>query len=58
MTWAATGEHSVHRRGERLARCGYEVTGVDASAAVLCHGVLMYYADPSPVLHLIARRPG
>jgi hypothetical protein len=25
---------------------------------VLCHGVLMYYADPSPVLHLIARRPG
>ena len=79
----------------RLARRGYEVTGVDASAAllarferdlaaepaevrarvrverglienaaeragvsrsaaVLCHGVLMYHADPDPVLHAIA----
>jgi len=98
----------------RLARRGYHVTGVDASAdllarferdlaaepagvrgrvrvehglledyaeragvsrfpAVLCHGVLMYAADPGPalragrtdpyrrvaaLLHLIARRPG
>jgi S-adenosylmethionine-dependent methyltransferase len=79
----------------RLARCGYQVTGVDASAellarferdlaaepaevrarvrvqhgliehcperpsacsftAVLCHGVLMYFADPDPVLRVIA----
>ncbi len=79
----------------RLARRGYEVTGVDASAellarferdlaaepaevrarvrvqrgliedfaeravsspfeAVLCHGVLMYLADPGPVLRVIA----
>lgn len=79
----------------RLARRGYEVTGVDASAgllarferdlaaepapvrarvrverglienaaertgvspfaAVLCHGVLMYHADPDPVLRAIA----
>jgi 2-polyprenyl-3-methyl-5-hydroxy-6-metoxy-1,4-benzoquinol methylase len=79
----------------RLARRGYEVTGVDASAAlltrferdlaaepaqvrarvrvepglienaaersgvspfaaVLCHGVLMYHADPGPVLRTIA----
>jgi S-adenosylmethionine-dependent methyltransferase len=79
----------------RLARRGYEVTGVDASAAlltrfernlaaepaqvrarvrvehgrienaaerpgvspfaaVLCHGVLMYHADPDPVLRTIA----
>ena len=85
----------------RLARAGYQVTGVDASAdllarfgrdlaaepaevrgrvrtehslieqyaerlnvpaypAVLCHGVLMYLADPDPVLRAIARltRPG
>jgi S-adenosylmethionine-dependent methyltransferase len=85
----------------RLARSGYEVTAVDASAsllarfgrdlaaepaevrarvraehgliedyaeraelspfpAVLCHGVLMYLADPDPVLRAIARlaRPG
>jgi 2-polyprenyl-3-methyl-5-hydroxy-6-metoxy-1,4-benzoquinol methylase len=81
----------------RLARSGYDVTGVDASAsllarfgrdlaaepaevrgrvraehsliedyaerprlspfpAVLCHGVLMYLADPDPVLRAIARR--
>ena len=80
----------------RLARGGYDVTGVDASAdllarfgrdlaaepaevrgrvraergliddyaerggvsrfaAVLCHGVLMYLADPEPVLRAIAR---
>jgi S-adenosylmethionine-dependent methyltransferase len=80
----------------RLARRGYDVTGVDASAdllarfgrdlaaepaevrgrvraergliedyaerpdvppfpAVLCHGVLMYLADPDPVLRAIAR---
>jgi S-adenosylmethionine-dependent methyltransferase len=80
----------------RLARHGYDVTGVDASAdllarfgrdlaaepaevrgrvraergliedyaertglsrflAVLCHGVLMYLADPEPVLRAIAR---
>ena len=79
----------------QLARRGYEVTGVDASAAlltrferdlaaepaqvrarvrvahgrienaaeragvspfaaVLCHGVLMYHADPDPVLRMIA----
>ena len=85
----------------RLARSGYDVTAVDASAsllarfgrdlaaepaevrgrvraehgliedyaertglppfpAVLCHGVLMYLADPDPVLRAIARlaRPG
>jgi len=86
----------------RLARRGYDVTGVDDSAGllarferdlaaepagvrgrvraergriedyaeragvsrfpvVLCHGVLMYLADPEPVaalLHLIARRLG
>jgi S-adenosylmethionine-dependent methyltransferase len=80
----------------RLARQGYEVTGVDASAdllarfeadlaaetadvrarvqvrqgliedfpersgasrfaAVLCHGVLMYAADPDPMLHAVAQ---
>ena len=83
----------------RLARRGYDVTGVDASAdllarfgrdlaaepaevrgrvraergliedyaerpgvsrfpAVLCHGVLMYLADPEPVLRAIARLTG
>jgi SAM-dependent methyltransferase len=83
----------------RLARSGYDVTGVDASAdllarfgrdlaaepaevrgrvraeraliedyaerggvsrfaAVLCHGVLMYLADPGPVLRAIARLTG
>jgi SAM-dependent methyltransferase len=83
----------------RLARRGYEVTGVDASAdllarferdlaaepaevrarvrverglietwaeravvsrpaAVLCHGVLMYLADPDPVLRVIAGLTG
>ena len=83
----------------RLARRGYDVTGVDASAdllarferdlaaepaevrgrvraehglienyaeragvsrfpVVLCHGVLMYLADPEPVLRVIARLAG
>ena len=52
---AARGRRPCGWRGERgLIESWAERAVVSRPAAVLCHGVLMYLADPDPVLRVIA----